>query len=148
MFSFWAATLIDAMTQRKVTENMVRDVWPFFIYGLNSSNESFQVASMMLVSCICWRVSLSPQLVAGAVDAISTKCLDHMRAKGVMTLILLTQNARLSKAIDGDTLLTDKAFDCILSWQYASLPPPNSSSPPTYSANETKNSLTDSLKQT
>lgn len=116
LFTFYTAMVLELLNSADVNDALVRDLWPFLITGISSSNEGYQVSSLMLLSCLSWRVALSPTLVAGAVLAVASRSLDHLHSKAVLTLLILFQNTKVSTSAEIDAVFPDQAADLLIEW--------------------------------
>eukprot|EP01122_Echinamoeba_exundans_P010342 TRINITY_DN3853_c0_g1_i1.p1 TRINITY_DN3853_c0_g1~~TRINITY_DN3853_c0_g1_i1.p1 ORF type:complete len:2182 (+),score=594.66 TRINITY_DN3853_c0_g1_i1:566-6547(+) len=116
LFTFYTATVLELLNMHDVNDSLVRDLWPFLITGISSSNDGYQVSSLMLLSALSWRVTLSHSLISGAALAIASRTLDHLHSKAVLTLLILLQNAKIQSAADVDAVLSDQAVELLVDW--------------------------------
>lgn len=96
MFGFYMATLLEAINKHGLSENMLRDMWPYIISGLASSDENYQTSTIMILATACWRATIAHQLVKGAIDTLIAHTPPHLHSNAIRALIMVVQNTVLS----------------------------------------------------
>ena len=96
LFGFYMTTLLEAINKHGLSEYMLRDMWPYIIAGLASSDENYQAATIMVLSTACWKATIAPQLIRGAIDTLIAHTPPHLHSNAIRALIMIVQNSVLS----------------------------------------------------
>lgn len=99
LFGFYMTTLLEVINKHGLSEYMLRDLWPYIITGLASSDENYQASTIMILSTACWKVTIAPQLVRGAIDTLIAHTPPHLHSNAIRALIMIVQNSVLSSQV-------------------------------------------------
>lgn len=99
LFAFYMTTLLEAINKHGLSEYMLRDLWPFIISGLASTDENYQASTIMVLSTACWKATIAPQLVRGAIDTLIAHTPPHLHSNAIRALVMIVQNSVLSTQV-------------------------------------------------
>jgi len=106
LFSFYTTSLLEAINTHGLSEYMLRDLWPFIVSGLSSSDENYQTCTIMVLSTACWKAAVAPALIRSAIDTLIAHTPPHLHSNSIRALIMVVQNTVLSVPVPSTSSAT------------------------------------------